>query len=87
MVGLPRCSFCGRILSRDFLRYRLSPDYPYCLAGKELRGVIKGLIGRCGAILPDLLDHCVYTMLRELDRQSGSVHELKETVRGDLALK
>uniref|UniRef100_A0A671TYV3 Transmembrane protein 214 n=1 Tax=Sparus aurata TaxID=8175 RepID=A0A671TYV3_SPAAU len=46
-------------------------DYPYCLTGKELKGVIKGLIARCGDILPDLFDHCVYTMLRELDRQSG----------------
>ncbi|XP_072217903.1 transmembrane protein 214 [Leuresthes tenuis] len=46
-------------------------DYPYCLTGKELRGVIKGLIGRCNNILPDFFDHCVYTMLRELDRQSG----------------
>ncbi|XP_028253849.1 transmembrane protein 214 [Parambassis ranga] len=46
-------------------------DYPYCLTGKELRGVIKGLIGRCNNILPDLFDYCVYTMLRELDRQSG----------------
>lgn len=46
-------------------------DYPYCLSGKELKGVIKGLIGRCSDILPDFFDHCVYTMLRELDRQSG----------------
>uniref|UniRef100_A0AAX7W854 Transmembrane protein 214 n=1 Tax=Astatotilapia calliptera TaxID=8154 RepID=A0AAX7W854_ASTCA len=46
-------------------------DYPYCLTGKELRGVIKGLIGRCSSALPDFFDHCVYTMLRELDRQSG----------------
>ncbi|XP_038582632.1 transmembrane protein 214 [Micropterus salmoides] len=46
-------------------------DYPYCLTGKELKGVIKGLIGRCSDILPDFFDHCVYTMLRELDRQSG----------------
>uniref|UniRef100_A0A4W6DGD9 Transmembrane protein 214 n=1 Tax=Lates calcarifer TaxID=8187 RepID=A0A4W6DGD9_LATCA len=46
-------------------------DYPYCLTGKELRGVIKGLIGRCSDILPDFFDHCIYTMLRELDRQSG----------------
>ncbi|XP_075893774.1 transmembrane protein 214 [Nelusetta ayraudi] len=48
-----------------------SHDYPYCLAGKELRGVIKGLIGRCADVLPDLFDHCIYTMLRELDRQTG----------------
>ncbi|XP_044233320.1 transmembrane protein 214 isoform X2 [Thunnus albacares] len=46
-------------------------DYPYCLIGKELKGVIKGLIGRCSDILPDFFDHCIYTMLRELDRQSG----------------
>uniref|UniRef100_A0A1A7XUW1 Transmembrane protein 214 n=1 Tax=Iconisemion striatum TaxID=60296 RepID=A0A1A7XUW1_9TELE len=46
-------------------------DYPYCLTGKELRGVIKGLLGRCSNILPDFFDYCVYTMLRELDRQSG----------------
>uniref|UniRef100_A0A665WLP4 Transmembrane protein 214 n=1 Tax=Echeneis naucrates TaxID=173247 RepID=A0A665WLP4_ECHNA len=46
-------------------------DYPYCLIGKELKGVIKGLIGRCSDILPDFFDYCVYTMLRELDRQSG----------------
>ncbi|KAF3850160.1 hypothetical protein F7725_019879 [Dissostichus mawsoni] len=46
-------------------------DYPYCLAGKELKTVIKALIGRCSDILPDFLDHCVYTMLREMDRQSG----------------
>ncbi|KAL6096112.1 tmem214 [Pungitius sinensis] len=46
-------------------------DYPYCLSGKELKGVIKGLIGRCSDVLPDFFDHCVYTMLREMDRQSG----------------
>ncbi|XP_040015984.1 transmembrane protein 214 [Gasterosteus aculeatus] len=46
-------------------------DYPYCLSGKELKGVIKGLIGRCSDILPDFFDHCVYTMLREMDRQTG----------------
>lgn len=49
----------------------LCADYPYCLAGKELRGVIKGLIGRCSDTLPDFFDHCVSTMLRELDRQTG----------------
>uniref|UniRef100_A0A8C6UTM3 Transmembrane protein 214 n=1 Tax=Neogobius melanostomus TaxID=47308 RepID=A0A8C6UTM3_9GOBI len=46
-------------------------DYPYCLTTKELKGVIKGLLGRCGDTVPDFFDHCVYTMLRELDRQSG----------------
>uniref|UniRef100_A0A669D1Z9 Transmembrane protein 214 n=1 Tax=Oreochromis niloticus TaxID=8128 RepID=A0A669D1Z9_ORENI len=33
-------------------------DYPYCLTGKELKGVIKGLIGRCSSALPDFFDHC-----------------------------
>lgn len=46
-------------------------DYPYCLTSKELKGVIKGLLGRCSDAVPDFFDHCVYTMLRELDRQSG----------------
>lgn len=46
-------------------------DYPYCLAGKELKSVIKGLIGRCSDTLPDFFDHCVYTMLRELDKHTG----------------
>lgn len=51
----------------------LSSDYPYCLTGKELKGVIKDLFGRCGDALPDFFNHCVYTMFRELDRQSGTV--------------
>ncbi|KAM9798438.1 transmembrane protein 214 [Neosynchiropus ocellatus] len=46
-------------------------DYPYCLTNKELKGVIKGLIGRCADVMPDFFNHCIYTMLRELDRQSG----------------
>ncbi|KAJ8008737.1 hypothetical protein DPEC_G00081530 [Dallia pectoralis] len=46
-------------------------DYPYCLAGKELKSVVKTLISRCSDSLKDFFDHCVYTMLRELDKQSG----------------
>lgn len=46
-------------------------DYPYCLAGKELRAVIRNLLGKCSEALPELFDHCVYTMLREQDRQPG----------------
>ncbi|KAM6992245.1 transmembrane protein 214 [Tautogolabrus adspersus] len=60
-------------------------DYPYCLTGKELKGVIKGLIGRCSDILPDFFDHCVYTMLRELDRQSGeSLHGYRVCIQAIL---
>uniref|UniRef100_A0A7N8XZN7 Transmembrane protein 214 n=1 Tax=Mastacembelus armatus TaxID=205130 RepID=A0A7N8XZN7_9TELE len=59
-------------------------DYPYCLTGKELRGVIKGLIGRCSEILPDFFDHCVYTMLRELDRQSEPLHGYRVCIQAIL---
>ncbi|XP_077367199.1 transmembrane protein 214 [Festucalex cinctus] len=46
-------------------------DYPYCLASKELKGVIKGILANCSDSMPDFFDHCIYTMLRELQRQSG----------------
>ncbi|XP_016111630.1 transmembrane protein 214 [Sinocyclocheilus grahami] len=50
-------------------------DYPYCLAGKELRAVIRSLLGKCSEALPEFFDHCVFTMLREQDRQPGeSLH-------------
>ncbi|XP_051748158.1 transmembrane protein 214 [Ctenopharyngodon idella] len=50
-------------------------DYPYCLAGKELKGIIKNLLGKCSDTLPEFFDHCVFTMLREQDRQpSESLH-------------
>ncbi|KAF4114997.1 transmembrane protein 214 [Onychostoma macrolepis] len=50
-------------------------DYPYCLAGKELRAVIRNLLGKCSDALPEFFDHCVFTMLREQDRQPGeSLH-------------
>lgn len=44
-------------------------DYPYCLAGKELKAIIKNLLGKCSDALPEFFDHCVFTMLREQDRQ------------------
>nr|XP_020459719.1 transmembrane protein 214 isoform X2 [Monopterus albus] len=59
-------------------------DYPYCLIGKELRGVIKGLIGRCSDFLPDFFDHCIYTMLRELDRQSEPLHGYRVCIQAVL---
>nr|XP_061806785.1 transmembrane protein 214-A-like [Nerophis lumbriciformis] len=46
-------------------------DYPYCLTSKELKGVIKGIIGNINDSLPDFFDYCIYTMLRELERHSG----------------
>ncbi|XP_046877955.1 transmembrane protein 214 [Hypomesus transpacificus] len=60
-------------------------DYPYCLAGKELQNVIKGLIGRCSDTLPDFFDHCVYTMLRELDKHTGeSLHGYRVCIQAIL---
>lgn len=46
-------------------------DYPYCLAGKELRAVIRNLLSKCSDALPEFFDHCLFTMLREQDRQPG----------------
>lgn len=46
-------------------------DYPYCLAGKDLRSIIKNLLGKSGDTLQEFFDHCVYTMLRELDRPTA----------------
>lgn len=50
------------------------PDYPYCLAGKELKAVIKNLMSKCADSLAEFFDHCVYTMLREQERQPGETH-------------
>ncbi|KAB5542079.1 hypothetical protein PHYPO_G00087320 [Pangasianodon hypophthalmus] len=46
-------------------------DYPYCLAGKDLRNIIKNLLGKSGDTLQEFFDHCVLTMLRELDRPAA----------------
>ncbi|MCJ8743131.1 hypothetical protein PDJAM_G00090250 [Pangasius djambal] len=46
-------------------------DYPYCLAGKDLRNIIKNLLGKSGDTLQEFFDHCVFTMLRELDRPAA----------------
>ncbi|KTF77601.1 hypothetical protein cypCar_00037395 [Cyprinus carpio] len=64
-----------RALDVQELKQQLEKNYPYCLAGKELRAVIKNLLGKCSDALPEFLDHCVFTMLREQDRQPGeSLH-------------
>ncbi|KAF5907908.1 transmembrane protein, partial [Clarias magur] len=46
-------------------------DYPYCLAGKELRSVIKNVMGKSGDTHQEFFDHCVFSMLRELDRPTS----------------
>ncbi len=50
----------------------LCVDYPYCLAGKELRAVIRNLLSKCSDALPELFDHCVFTMLREQEQPGES---------------
>ncbi|KAJ7341415.1 hypothetical protein JRQ81_005484 [Phrynocephalus forsythii] len=50
-------------------------DYPYCLVSKELRTIIKSLLSKAGGALELFFDHCVYTMLQELDKTPGeSLH-------------
>ncbi|XP_031436948.1 transmembrane protein 214 isoform X2 [Clupea harengus] len=50
-------------------------DYPYCLAGKELRAIIKNVLVKGSETLQDFFDHCLFTMLREQDKQTGeSLH-------------
>ncbi|KAL2308108.1 hypothetical protein Nmel_001107 [Mimus melanotis] len=50
-------------------------DYPYCLVSKELRSIIRSLLGKASSVLELFFDHCIYTMLQELDKASGeSLH-------------
>ncbi|XP_027605247.1 transmembrane protein 214 isoform X2 [Pipra filicauda] len=50
-------------------------DYPYSLASKELRSIIRTLLGRASGVLELFFDHCIYTMLQELDKAPGeSLH-------------
>ncbi|NXF75682.1 TM214 protein, partial [Sclerurus mexicanus] len=50
-------------------------DYPYSLASKELRTIIRSLLGRASGVLELFFDHCIYTMLQELDKAQGeSLH-------------
>ncbi|NXX10270.1 TM214 protein, partial [Podargus strigoides] len=50
-------------------------DYPYCLLSKPLRSIIRSLLGRAAGVLELFFDHCLYTMLQELDKTPGeSLH-------------
>ncbi|XP_042336240.1 transmembrane protein 214 isoform X1 [Sceloporus undulatus] len=50
-------------------------DYPICLINKELRNVIKSLLSKAAGVLELFFDHCIYTMLQELDKTPGeSLH-------------
>ncbi|XP_003472945.1 transmembrane protein 214 [Cavia porcellus] len=50
-------------------------DYPYSLVSWELRGIIQGLLTKAPASLELFFDHCLFTMLQELDKTPGeSLH-------------
>ncbi|KFQ49340.1 Transmembrane protein 214, partial [Nestor notabilis] len=50
-------------------------DYPYCLVSKDLRNIIRSLLGQSSSVLELFFDHCIYTMLQELDKTPGeSLH-------------
>uniref|UniRef100_UPI00398E3296 transmembrane protein 214 isoform X2 n=1 Tax=Pristiophorus japonicus TaxID=55135 RepID=UPI00398E3296 len=52
-----------------------SYDYPHSLVSKELRNIIKSLLGKASDHLEHFFDHCIYTMLREQDKTTGeSLH-------------
>ncbi|KAM8953471.1 transmembrane protein 214 isoform 2-T2 [Pelodytes ibericus] len=52
-----------------------SHDYPYCLVNKELRNLIRSLVGKAGTVLGSFVDYCILLMLQELDRPTGeSLH-------------
>lgn len=38
---------------------------------KELRSIIRSLLGRASDVLELFFDHCIYTMLQELDKAPG----------------
>ncbi|XP_039604247.1 transmembrane protein 214 [Polypterus senegalus] len=46
-------------------------DYPYCLASKDLKNIIKTLLGKSPTAAEELFDHCIYSMLREYDKPNG----------------
>ncbi|XP_012507924.1 PREDICTED: transmembrane protein 214 isoform X2 [Propithecus coquereli] len=50
-------------------------DYPYSLVSRELRGIIRGLLVKAAGSLELFFDHCLFTMLQELDKTPGeSLH-------------
>ncbi|XP_075391508.1 transmembrane protein 214 isoform X2 [Tenrec ecaudatus] len=50
-------------------------DYPYSLVSRELRGIIRGLLAQAAGSLELFFDHCLFTMLQELDKTPGeSLH-------------
>lgn len=50
-------------------------DYPYSLVSRELRAIIRGLLTKAAGSVELFFDHCLFTMLQELDKTPGeSLH-------------
>ncbi|NXL88223.1 TM214 protein, partial [Alectura lathami] len=61
-------------------------DYPYCLVSKELKNVIRSLLGKASGVLELFFDHCIYTMLQELDKSPEPGWGGRADGRTDVAL-
>ncbi|KAM6179704.1 transmembrane protein 214 [Erethizon dorsatum] len=60
-------------------------DYPYSLVSRELRGIIRGLLTKAPGSLELFFDHCLFTMLQELDKTPGeSLHGYRICVQAIL---
>ncbi|XP_040848883.1 transmembrane protein 214 isoform X1 [Ochotona curzoniae] len=60
-------------------------DYPYSLVSRELRGIIRGLLTKAAGSLEHFFDHCLFTMLQELDKTPGeSLHGYRICVQAIL---
>ncbi|KAK2503870.1 hypothetical protein MC885_014437 [Smutsia gigantea] len=50
-------------------------DYPYSLVSWELRGIVRGLLAKAAGSLELFFDHCLFSMLQELEKTPGeSLH-------------
>ncbi|XP_004377656.1 transmembrane protein 214 [Trichechus manatus latirostris] len=63
-------------------------DYPYSLVSRELRGIIRGLLAKAAGSLELFFDHCLFTMLQELDKTPGeSLHGYRICIQAILQEK
>lgn len=69
--GAHRCVRRQRLLVLALTWRPVAPDYPYSLVSRELRGIIRGLLAKAAGSLEFFLDHCLFTMLQELDKMPG----------------
>ncbi|XP_049759989.1 transmembrane protein 214 [Elephas maximus indicus] len=63
-------------------------DYPYSLVSQELRRIIRGLLVKAAGSLELFFDHCLFTMLQELDKTPGeSLHGYRICIQAILQEK